>query len=283
MKIDPPWLQPPQGWQFTVPEVNNVPDLHGDIIDPQLVIFFNGNQFMVTHDLISAFQKEHPEFQRIFWETLPPGILAGQIETGALVMGNLRIAIRPDIFTAGEKRIERLDRQKGWFFRTEPYTRNELGIMVYAGNPCHISGLPDLGRAGVRVSMPDPRHEGIGTLIMQAYHGAGGQELADVVMQEKVEQGSTFLTRIHHRETPLRIMKNQSDAGPVWRTEVLFQQRIGNPIGMVEIPPEQNQTGTYIAAAMKSAPHPQAAEKFLDFLSGPGGQAVYRDYGFLPL
>ncbi len=108
MKVYPPWLEPPgTGQRFTVAEVDNVPDLHGDIVDPQLTIFFNGNQFMVTHDLIASFQREYPEYQRIYWETLPPGVLVGQIERGGLVMGNLRIALRPDVVTAGASRPAR--------------------------------------------------------------------------------------------------------------------------------------------------------------------------------
>ena len=61
---------------FTVPGVDNVPDLFGDINDPQLVVFFAGNQFMCIDDLMAAFRKGHPQYKRIFAETLPPGILA---------------------------------------------------------------------------------------------------------------------------------------------------------------------------------------------------------------
>jgi molybdate transport system substrate-binding protein len=282
MNLFPPWLVPPgNGRQFTVPEVDNVPDLHGDIVDPQLVIFFHGNQFMVTHDLIAAFREAFPEYERIYWETLPPGVLVDQIREGALVVGNLRIAVRPDVFTAGASRIGQLDRESGWFEHMEPYTKNQLGIMIHSDNPLGINGLLDLGGAEVRVSTPDPRTEGIGKLVVRALENVGGHPLVDAVMKEKVENGSTFLTDIHHRQTPMRIMAGKSDAGPVWRTEALFQERIGNPARLVEIPPEWNQTGTYVAARLKSAPHPRAAEYFLDFLTGPEGQKIYRDYGFL--
>jgi molybdate transport system substrate-binding protein len=284
MKLYPPWREPMEGGcRFTVPEIDNVPDLHGDIVDPQLVIFFHGNQFMVTHDLIAAFRKHHPKYQRIYWETLPPGVLVRQIEKGQLQMGTLRIAIRPDIFTAGTDRIRQLDEERKWFERIEPFAKNQLGIMVHAGNPCGITGLADLGRPDVRVSMPDPRSEGIGKRILQLYRQIGGPELVETVMQEKVENGTTFVTEIHHRQTPMRILQGQSDAGPVWITEVLFQQRIGNPLELVKIPSEHNPIATYAAAQLKDAPHPRAADAFLDFLIGPKGQAVYKKYGFLSL
>ncbi|MEO6798643.1 MAG: ABC transporter substrate-binding protein, partial [Rhodanobacter sp.] len=62
----PPWNPPPTGMQFSVPPFDAIADLHGDIVDPQLVVFFAGNQFMVVHDLMAAFKRAHPQYQRIF-------------------------------------------------------------------------------------------------------------------------------------------------------------------------------------------------------------------------
>ena len=95
-RFDPPWNAPFQaGVPFTVPGIDNAPDLYGDVVDPQLVVFFGGNQFMVLDDLLKEFRKAHPEYVRIFVETLPPGILAKQITQGSLVVGNLRIELKP--------------------------------------------------------------------------------------------------------------------------------------------------------------------------------------------
>ncbi len=283
-KIEPPWVTPPQnGKNFTVPTIDNVPDLHGDIENPQLTIFFAGNQFMVVPDLIKAFQKAYPQYQRIYVETLPPGILADQIEQGALIIGNLRISVKPDIYTGGKGRIERVQREKKWFNRSEDYARNRLAIMVYKGNPKNIQSLADLGKPDIRVSMPNPNWEGIAKHIIEAYKKTGGEKLVNQVMKVKAENGTTFLTHIHHRQTPIRIMKKESDAGPVWYTEAKFQETINNPIGLVEISEEDNIHVTYTAASMKDAPHKQAASDFLNFLKSQEGQAVYKKLGFLPV
>ena len=77
----PPWNPPPEGLQFSVPPFDAIADLHGDVVDPQLTVFFAGNQFMVVHDLVTAFKQAHPGYRRVFVETLPPGILAKQIES----------------------------------------------------------------------------------------------------------------------------------------------------------------------------------------------------------
>jgi molybdate transport system substrate-binding protein len=281
-KIWPPWSPPPTGGvNFTVQQIDNVPDLHGDIVDPQLVVFFAGNQFMVTAELMQAFRTAHPEVQRIFWETFPPGILAKQIEQGALIVGNLRIAIHPDIYTAGARRIQEFQRQ-GRFERTTTYGRNQLAILVAKGNPKQIHGLKDLARPDVRVAMPNPEWEGVAALILDSYRKAGGQTLADTIMKTKVSGGSTFLTHIHHRQTPLRIMLGESDAGVVWYSEARFQEMIGNPLQMIEIPAPDNVTGVYQAGVFKHAPHPRAARAFSDFLTSDPAQAIFRKYGFQP-
>jgi ABC-type molybdate transport system substrate-binding protein len=280
----PPWRPLPQdGKHFMIPEIDVVSDLYGDAVKPQLVVFFAGNQFMVVNDLVSAFRKAHPEIQRIYVETLPPGILAQQIEQGALVMGNLRIELKPDVYTAGAKRIGSLQAQHHWFANTEDYASNRLALMVYRGNPEHIQGLKDLGRTGVRVSMPNPKWEGIARAIEATYRKAGGDDLERQIMRTKVEDGTTHLTQIHHRQTPLRILRRQSDVGPVWYTEAYFQQSVlHHPISLVEIPADQNARVTYTAALLKDAPHTAAGQAFMAFLVSPEAQAIYRRYAFEP-
>ncbi len=280
----PPWNPPPSGGvSFAVPPFDAIADLHGDIVDPQLTVFFAGNQFMVVHDLVEAFKQRYPQYPRIYVETLPPGILAKQIETGSLVMGNLRIALKPDIFTNSKSSISDLQKQHGWFADTVDYARNPLAIMVAKGNPKHVEGLKDLGRADVRVSMPNPEWEGIAKQIEASYRKAGGDALDRTIMDSKVKDGSTYLTRIHHRESPLRVLQGESDAAPVWSTEVYFQQQIlHRPVETIAIPADQNVTSTYTAARMKDAPHAQAAKDFLAFMTSAEAQGIYRKYGFQP-
>lgn len=279
-RFDPPWNTPPAaGVAFTVPGIDNIPDLYGDMADPQLVIFFAGNQFMVIDSLITDFKKAYPQYQRIFAETLPPGILAQQIISGSLVMGNLRIAVKPDIYTAGKARIDQL---RDSFSVVKNYAGNTLAIMVQPGNPKKIKGLADLGRKDVRVSMPNPAWEGIGKRIEEAYVKAGGPALQQTIMVDKVAKGSTYLTKIHHRETPMRVLYQQADAGPVWFTEAYYQQMIHHPVGMVTVPEKENIHASYWAGILKSAPHPDAAKDFMTFLMGPGGQGIYKHFGFTP-
>lgn len=277
-RFDPPWNTPPESaLHFTVPGIDNIPDLYGDIEDPQLTIFFAGNQFMVVDDLLTSFRKEYPQYQRIFVETLPPGILAKQIKGGSITIGNLRITHKPDIYTASKRAIQDM---ADYFSHTQVYCYNSICLMVPQGNPAKISTLNDLANSNVRISMPNPQWEGIGEQIKTSYKKAGGEQLVDRIMVDKVKDGTTYLTKIHHRESPMRILYQQSDVAPVWSSEVVYQKMIGHPVAGISIPADQNTTATYVAAKLKKAPHKQAADDFLKFMDSTTAKQIYKKYGF---
>jgi ABC-type molybdate transport system substrate-binding protein len=232
---------------------------------------------MVVDELLAGFKRSYPQYTRVFAETLPPGILAKQIQSGSVTIGNMTISLKPDVYTAGKSTITGYS---DWFTRTEAYTRNKLAIMVQKGNPKKIRGLSDLGRADVKIAMPNPAWEGIGKQIEAAYVKAGGEALKKRIMVDKVKDQSTYLTQIHHRQTPMRILYGDSEAGPVWYSEAYYQKLIGHPIDLVEIPDKENIEVTYVAGQMKNAPHAQAAKDFMDFMISAKAREIYLKYGF---
>ena len=277
-QYDPPWNPPiASGVNFTVKGVDNLPDIYGDINNPQLVIFMGGNQFMVLDDLLGAFKKKFPQYQRILVETLPPGLLFDQIKKGSLAIGNMRISVKPDIYTAGKDKIEE---NKNMFERTEPYSATRLALMVQKGNPKKISGVEDLKEKTIRISMPDKKIEGIGKNVEELFIKAGGQQLHNQIMVNKVKDSTTFITQIHHRQSPMRILYNQSDVAPVWETEISYQQSLGHPVDKVVIPEKINKLSVSMAGILNDAPHKEAARHFIDFLISPEAEAIFKKFGF---
>ena len=100
--VFPPWSKGTnnpaldKGYEFQVPDIDNVADLHGNPNQALLVLFVGGNQFMVMPGLMRAFESEHPELRgRIFYETLPPGILSKQIASnGTITLGNFTLQVQ---------------------------------------------------------------------------------------------------------------------------------------------------------------------------------------------
>lgn len=273
-----------RGLLFTIPEVDVLADFHGDFTDPKLVIFFGGNYYFATRDLVTAFEALHPEYKgRTYWETIPPGRLIEQIEKGGRVtVGNMTWTAHADVFFGGLRKVkDEID--KGTLVAPAvPYVTNTLTIMVAKGNPRHIAGLADLAQPDIHLAMPNPAYEGIGRQIKLALVKAGGEALVKTVYESKVADGSTYLTLIHHRQTPLSIMQGCADAGVTWQSEAAFQEQVGHPIEQVAIPDEFNVTATYAGAEVRSAPHPQAAKAWLAFIRSAEALKIFEQYGFKP-
>ncbi|MDZ7582728.1 MAG: substrate-binding domain-containing protein [Deltaproteobacteria bacterium] len=105
------------------------------------------------------------------------------------------------------------------------------------------------------------------------------------IMAEKRTAGTTLMTVVHHRETPHRIVNREADVGPVWATEIHHARPLGLPIDEVQPGAEldqRDQINYTICRRLKSAPHPENAQKFLAFILSPAAGAIYTRYGFIP-
>jgi ABC-type molybdate transport system substrate-binding protein len=88
--------------------------------------------------------------------------------------------------------------------------------------------------------------------------------------------------RTRSGKAPLYLLESKADAGPVWISEALYAQRIGEPLTFVRIPPLENVTAAYDAAVLRDAPHAAAARAFVGFLATPEARAIYESFGFGP-
>ncbi len=265
---------------LAVPAVDQVLDLYGDPAHHDLALFMHGNQWMVLPDLLRAFRAEQPDIGSIYYETLPPGILVQQVQQGALRLGELLIRVEPDVLTADVGTLARLA-EEGWLRDYHEYAANTLALLVRGGNPLHIRGWADLLCADVRVALPNPETEEIGRLVRDAINSLLGADAWTELAVEKRARGEAIFTQIHHRETPHYLLMGRAEAGPVWLSEGLHQERLGIALDTVRLPAEQNRRGRYgVAVVERTSPHPEAAEAFVAFLRGSRGRAVYAEYGF---
>ena len=348
-----------------------------------LVLFVAGNQFMVMEELLEAFQSQYPGINRIFYETLPPGLELKQILAGGALFTDKLIDVWPDVYASvseaamkqliekdlifaedyflylhnrivlmvpegnpakinsvqdlarsevrisqpnpeyediafhildmyrdagGEillRRIMEEKRAEGTTILTTVhhretplriekdlisaedyflYLHNRIVLMVPEGNPARINSVQDLGRSEVRISQPNPEYEDIAFHIMDMYRDAGGETLVHRIMEEKRAEGTTILTTVHHRETPLRVEKGEVDVGPVWATEIRHAQQNKLPVDVVE-PGEgldQREKINYYICPLKGSANPENGEKFLNFIQSSKAQGIYEKYGFVP-
>jgi molybdate transport system substrate-binding protein len=286
-EIFPPWQKGEnndalnRGVDFTIPQIDSLADFHGDLTDPKLVLFVGGNYFFAMAPLVKTFEELHQEYKgKIYWETIPPGLLVKQIQNGGTITsGNMTWTVKADAYFAGLMKVKELIDDGLLVAPAVPYVTNTLTIMVPKDNPAHITGLADLAKPE-RLAMPNPEFEGVARQIKASLQKAGGENLAKAVYEDKVKDGSAVLTRVHHRQTPLFLMQGRVQAGVTWQSEAMFQEQIGHAISHVEIPPDQNSTAVYAGAEVRGAAHPGAAREWLEFIRSPEALHIFEGYGF---
>ena len=263
-------------------------DLHNlEIADSaDLTLFMAGNQFMVMKEIVSAFKKEYPKIENIFYETLPPGLELKQILSGGALFRGEKIDVHADVYSSVNKKAMEALIDAGQILtgNYHLYLHNRLTLMVQKGNPSRITSVADLGRDSIRISQPDPANEDIAFHIIDMYRQAGGDELVHRIMEKKRAEGTTIFTVVHHRETPLRILKNTVDAGPVWATETIHAKASGLLFDVVDPGEDFDQRNriNYYICKLKHAPHPENANKFIEFIRSSDAQRIYQKHGFLP-
>jgi ABC-type molybdate transport system substrate-binding protein len=253
--------------------------------DANLVVWVAGNQFFAMDEVIGAFQKAYPGIS-VGLITLPPGLILAAIEAGGWSYNGREYRCVPDVYASVN--LGHLQRLKaaGLMRDYEIYMHNELQMMVAKGNPKAVSTIDDLVRSDVRTSLPNPVNEG----IMQFYarkvlerHGiwsqiANGRECVSCQTTER-----NWFTAVHHRETPERIRDGKSDAGIVWKTEVMEALRQGAPIEGIELPAADSLRDevSYATGALQNARHHASADDYLAFLATKVAQDAYASFGFV--
>lgn len=223
-----------------------------------LVLWLAGNQFFAMDDVVHTFQKQHSG-ATIGLITLPPGLLLQAIKAGGWVYADKDYRGLPDIYASVNLGHLKQLKASGAMSNYMVYTHNELQIMVAKGNPKKITGIKDLAREDVQTSMPNPVNEGIMQFYMRKVlerHGiwqaiSGGKECVSCQTTK-----NNWFTAVHHRETPDRIKAGQSDAGVVWKTEVLEAHRAGADVDAVSLPEEDSLRAdvAYVIGAMSASP-----------------------------
>lgn len=250
-----------------------------------LTLWVAGNQFFAMDEVIGAFRRGEPGLS-VGLITLPPGLIVSAILAGGWVYRGHEYAATPDIYASVSLGHLKQLKAAGLMSQYAVYMHNELQILVAKGNPKNVTGIDDLVRADVRTSMPNPVNEG----IMQFY---ARKVLERHDLWQKISDGkecvscqttaNNWFTAVHHRETPARILDGTSDAGIVWKTEVLEARRRGANVDAVELPPSDSLRAdvAYAIGVLTNSKHKEIADRYLAFVGSQAGQAAYAKFGFV--
>ncbi len=170
-------------------------DLYGKISGVKF--FAAGNQWFALEEIL-------PRMANVFMETLPPGVVMKQMMGEAVKIGNLVIDVKPDVVSLPSSLMEQV---KDMVLEPTEYVENEVVIAT----SLKVKDICDL--SGLRLALPNPENEGIGDVFRKAYEEECGDYSS---LRER-----SYVTKVHHRETPLLMRNGLVNAGVMWNTEAI--------------------------------------------------------------
>jgi molybdate transport system substrate-binding protein len=169
-----------------------------------------------------------------------------------------------DVFAAAGESTMKTVTDAGDAADASIFTTNTLEIAVPPGNPAGITGLADLADPSKTIALCDPAvpcGAAAQTLMQQA-----GLEAAPDTLEEDVK---AVLTKVELGE---------ADAGLVYVTDVVAA---GDKVDGVVVPEAADVINRYPIAVLSSAPNPDAAQAWVDFILSDDGQQALANAGFV--
>ncbi len=180
---------------LTLDNFDLIHDLYGRISG--LRFFAAGNQWFALEEIL-------PLMGDVFVETIPPGIVMKQVLGEKVKIGSLIIDVKPDVVSLPTSMMSQV---RDHVIDPVEYAENEVVVAtnVKMKDMCDLTGL--------KVALPNPENEGIGEEFRKAYE----QECGDYTLIRE----RSYVTKVHHRETPLLMKSGKVDAGVMWMTEAV--------------------------------------------------------------
>lgn len=156
------------------------------------------------------------------------------------------------------------------------FAGNKLTIIVPFDNPAKIATPADLAKAGIKVIAAGDE------VPISKY----AKQLVDGLAKEAgypADFAAAYGRNIASKEDNVKavvakIELGEGDAGIVYVTDA----KASSKVAAVDVPDSANVPATYAGVVVKASKNAAAAKAFLDWFSGPDGQAILGGFGFLP-
>jgi molybdate transport system substrate-binding protein len=215
----------------------------------------------------AGLQPPFSEIQKAYEDTHPVKIEMSPGGSGTLVT---RIKVGGgDVFLAADRHY--LDDGQKMKVVTEiaPIAYQFPVIVVLRGNPKHISGLSDLTRADVRLSLANPEQAAIGKVLSG-------------LLEKDDRWEALWKKAIIHRETVNEVGNDvklaAADAGIVWNATAA---QYPNDLEVIHVPEFDRSKNEIAAGLLASSKQPQIAQEFINYLTDPAhGLPVFARHGY---
>jgi molybdate transport system substrate-binding protein len=191
--------------------------------------------------------------------------LATQLSQGA----------RADVFASADERNMSAAVASGAVDAQSPRPLLTNRLVVVAPKDGDVRSLGDLAWPGQKVVLAAPSVpaggyslQALDKLSASPEYGAGfgDRVLANVVSREE-----------NVRQVLAKVALGEAGAGIVYATDTS-----SSDVRTIDIPDQYNVIARYYIASTLSAPNPEGARRFVEYVLSPEGQAVLAEYGFGP-
>lgn len=258
-------------------------DFHGDPLAAKLVVFSDGNHHMALQACCKAFLKSNPSVNDIFFATTPPKVILDSVLRGGVLLGNVHLNVLPHVFISPENILDKLVSEKK-ITSHQAFIRSSGNVLlVRKGNPKSITGIADLLRDDVRLTISNPITESTSyEVYKQTLLEVAAEKKLDVSafsdLIDKDSSRAVFGESIHHREVPQTIYEDSADVAVVYYHLALRYSRIfPDDFEIVKIDSESNVYTDYHIGIMNDAG--EWGETFLNFMLSDEAVALYKEHG----
>lgn len=262
-------------------------DFHGDPRTARLSVFSDGNHHMALADALTLFRQQHDSVGEIFYVTTPPRVIVEALRLGGIVVGNLVISCRPDVFIGPGPVMEGLHRD-GLVGEHAPFCANRgCVLLVRKGNPAGIEGVADLARPDVRLFLSNPVREKVShDIYVDALNRAAARNGVDAgFLRAPGAAGSVVHGEsIHHREAPQCVADGRADAAVVFRHLALRYVRVFPEV--FEMRPLDGDAGPSASAPTHIGLVGSGGiwgRRLVEFMRGSAVAAIYSHHGLAPV
>ena len=172
-----------------------------------------------------------------------------------------------DVFACANPEHMRAVVDKGLIRDDRVFARNALIVIVPPDNPAGIERFSQLPRAErLVIGTPDVP---IGVYTRELFERAGPELQAGALESVVSEESNVRLVRA-------KVEMGEADAAVVYRSDAM----LARGVAMVEVPEDINVSADYYIGLAADSRHPQAAGRWIEYVSSDEGQDVLERHGF---
>ncbi|HRX01753.1 MAG: molybdate ABC transporter substrate-binding protein [Anaerolineales bacterium] len=221
-------------------------------------------------DLALQFEADNPGVDVVF-NFAGSQQLAQQLAQGAAVdlfasanEAQMRAVIDTGRVTEGKQRV---------------FGGNKLVVVMPAENPAGLSTLQDLAKPDVKLVLA-AKNVPVGDYSLAFLEKANSSPQFAVGYEEAVL--SNVVSYEENVKAVLsKVVLGEADAGIVYSSDI--SPDVAGQVARISIPDSLNTLAAYPIAPVSDAPNLALAQKFLEFVLSPAGQAVLAGHGFIPV